>query len=94
MTFALFLSLDAAIQRWVWFPMDFGFGPFMATIDLFVLVPLVVYDWRTLGGRLHSATVRGMGLLFATEAALLASWGTSAWHNVALAIGSVVRAAV
>lgn len=94
MTFALFLSLDAAIQRWVWIPMDYGFGPFMATIDLFVLVPLVVYDWRTLGGRLHPATVRGMGLLFATEAALLASWGTSAWHNVALAIGSVVRAAV
>ena len=93
MTFALFLSLDAAIQRWVWIPMDYGFGPFMATIDLFVLVPLVVYDWRTLGGRLHPATVRGMGLLFATEAALLASWGTSAWHHVALAIGSVVRAA-
>lgn len=93
MTFALFLSLDAAIQRWVWIPMDYGFGPFMAAIDLFVLVPLVAYDWRTLGGRLHPATVRGMGLLFAAEAALLAAWGTEGWHDVALAVGGLVRAA-
>ncbi len=91
MTFALFLSLDAAIQRYLWIPMDYGFGPFMAAIDLFLLVPLVAYDWRTLGGRVHPATVRGMGLLFAAEATVLAMWGTAAWHSAALAIGGVVR---
>ena len=93
MTFALFLSLDAAIQRYLWIPMDYGFGPFMAALDLFLLAPLVAYDLITLGGRLHPATVRGMGLLFAAEAALLAAWGTTAWHTVALGMGGWVRAA-
>jgi hypothetical protein len=90
MTFALFVSLDAAIQRFVWIPMDYGYGPFMAAIDLFLLVPLIAYDWRTLGGRVHPATVRGMSLLFAAEGALLIAWGTEAWHHAALAIGKVV----
>lgn len=92
MTFALFLSLDAAIQRYLWIPMDYGFGPFMAALDLFLLVPLVSYDLRMLGGRLHPATVRGMGLLFASEATILAVWGTTAWHQVALALGDWLRA--
>jgi hypothetical protein len=93
MTCALFLSLDAAIQRFVWIPMDYGFGPFMAVLDLFLIVPLLAYDWRTLGGRVHPATLRAMGVLFAAEAALLAAWGTEAWHHAALAIGKVVVAA-
>ena len=94
MTFALFLSLDAAIQRFVWIPMDYGFGPFLATIDVFLLLPLLTYDWRTLGGRIHPATVRGMGLLFAAEAALLVAWGTEAWRHTALGIGKIVVAVV
>ena len=94
MTFALFLSLDAAIQRYEWIPMDYGFGPFMAAIDLFLLVPLIGYDLKALGGRLHPATVRGMGLLFAAEGVLLITWGTTAWHHVALSTGDWIRAVI
>lgn len=94
MIFALFLSLDAAIQRYVWIPMGYGFGPFMAALDLFLLVPLVAYDWRTLGGRLHPATIRGAGLLFAAEVAVLGLWGSAFWHSVALGVGGWVRAAI
>lgn len=91
MTFALFLSLDAAIQRWVLIPMDYGFGPFAATLNLLLLIPLAAYDLRTLKGRLHPATVRGTVLLLASEAILFALWGTSAWHSFALATGVWIR---
>jgi hypothetical protein len=90
MMFALFLPAGAGIQRYVWIPMDYGYGPFMAALDLLLLVPLLVYDWRTVGGRLHPATVRGMAVLFAAEAAVLMAWGTEAWRNLALGIGRLV----
>ena len=77
MTFAMFLSLDAAIQRYVWIPMDYCFGPFALVLDSVLLVPLIVYDLRTLHGRLHPATVRGTALLLGSEAILFALWGTA-----------------
>jgi hypothetical protein len=91
MTFALFLSLDAAIQRWVIIPMDYGFWPFAATVDLLLLVPLAAYDLRTLNGRLHPATIRGTAVLLSSEAVLFALWGTSTWHTFALAVGDLIR---
>jgi hypothetical protein len=90
-TFAVFISLDAAIQRWVLIPMDYGFWPFALTMDLLLLVPLIGYDLRTLNGRIHSATVRGTALLLSSEAVVLALWGTTAWHAFALAIGNWIR---
>jgi len=91
MTFALFISLDAAIQRFLFIPMDYGFGPFAATLDLLLLIPLAAYDLRALNGRLHPATVRGALLLFTSEAALFALWGTSPWHRFALGVGDWIR---
>jgi len=91
MTFALFLSIDAGIQRFLFIPMDYGFWPFAATMDACLLVPLFAYDLRTLKGRLHPATVRATGLLLSSEAALFALWGTAAWHNLALSVGDWIR---
>lgn len=91
MTFALFVSLDAAIQRFLFIPMDHGFWPFAATLNLLLLIPLGAYDLRTLRGRLHPATVRGAGVLLLAEAVMFALWGTAAWHNFALAVGDWIR---
>jgi hypothetical protein len=91
MTFALFVSLDAAIQRFLFIPMDYGFWPFALALDIFLLVPLAAYDWRTLNGRLHPATVRATIVLLSTETILFALWGTAAWHSVALTVGDWIR---
>lgn len=91
MTFALFLSIDAGVQRFLFIPMHHGFWPFAATMDACLLIPLFVYDLRTFNGRLHPATVRGTGLLLSSEAVLFALWGTAAWHNFALAVGDWIR---
>lgn len=92
MTFALFLSLDAAIQRFLFIPMDHGFWPFAATLDLALLAPLAAFDLRTLNGRLHPATIRGTALLLASQAVLFLLWGSAAWHTFALAAGDWIRA--
>jgi hypothetical protein len=81
MTFALFLSLGAAFQRFLWIPIAYGFGPFAAALDASLIVPMVAYDLTTLKGRLHPATVRGTLLLLTSEAVLFALWGTSVWRN-------------
>ena len=86
MTFALFLSLDAAIQRFLWIPMDYGFGPFALALDVFLLVPLFAYDLCVLDGRLHAATVRGTALLLSSEAVMFSLWGTDRWHMFALGV--------
>lgn len=86
MTFALFLSLDAAIQRFVWIPMEYGFGPFALALDLFLLVPLFAYDLREFKGRLHPATVRGTVLLLSSEAVLFALWGSAPWQHFVLRV--------
>jgi hypothetical protein len=91
MTFALFVSLDAAIQRFLFIPMDYGFGPFAIALNLCVVLPLAVYDWRTLNGRLHPATVRGAILLLSSQAVLFALWGTATWHAFALGLGDWIR---
>jgi hypothetical protein len=92
MTFALFLSLDAAIQRFSWIPMDYGFGPFAVALDVFLLVPLFAFDLLTLKGRLHAATVRGTLFLLFSEAVMFALWGTALWHNFALRVADLIRA--
>lgn len=81
MTFALFLSLGAAFQRFLWIPIDYGFGPFAVALDASLIVPMVAYDLTTLKGRLHPATVRGTVLLLTSEAVLFALWGTFVWRN-------------
>lgn len=91
MAFAVFLSIDAAIQRFLFIPMDYGFWPFAVTMDALLLVPLVFYDLRTLDARLHPATVRGTILLLCCEGVLFALWGTAAWHMFALAVGEWIR---
>lgn len=91
MTFALFLSLAAAIERFAWIPMDFGFGPFAALLDFCLLIPIIAYDVSTLKWRLHPATVRGMLLLSASQALLFALWGTDLWRHFALTVAQAVH---
>ena len=81
MTFALFLSLGAAFQRFLWIPINYGFGPFAVALDASLIVPMVAYDLTTLKGGLHPATVRATLLLLTSEAVLFALWGTLVWHN-------------
>ena len=91
MTFALFLSLDAAIQRIHLTPAAFGFWPYAAMLNLALLVPLATYDLLTLKGRLHPATVRGAIVLLAAETTLFLLWGTPAWQAFALSVGNWIR---
>lgn len=83
MTFALFLSLDAAMQRFAWIPRNYGFGGIALVLNMSLLAPLFAYDLRTLRGRLHPATIRATLVLLASEAALFSLWGTAGWRNFA-----------
>lgn len=91
MTFALFLSLEAAIQRFVWIPMDFGFAPFALLLDVSLLTPMVAYDIYALKGRPHPATVRGTLLLLCAQALLFLLWGTATWRNFADVVAHAVH---
>ena len=81
--FALFLSLQAAIERYAWLPSRFGFWPFAGTLDVCLLLPLLAYDVGKLKSKLHPATVRGALVLFAAQAILFSLWGTAVWRHFA-----------
>lgn len=91
MTFALFLALQAAIQRFLWIPITYGYGPFALALDVALLVPMIAYDLATLRGRLHPATVRGALLLIGVQALLLTLWGTDLWRGFASAVAHAVH---
>lgn len=91
MTFALFVSLTAAMERYVWIPMSFGFAPFAALLDACLLIPLLAHDAFALNFRLHPATVRGALVLFGLQALLFALWGTHLWHGFAFAVASAIH---
>jgi hypothetical protein len=91
MIFALFVPLLAAIQRYLWIPIDYGYAPFAAFLDVALLAPLAGYDVYTLKGRLHPATVRGTILLLVSQTLLFALWGTALWRHFALAVAQAVH---
>lgn len=94
MLFALFLSLGAAVQRYVWLPMHdsrAGYWPIAAFTDVVLLLPLATFDFVTLRGRLHAATLRGMAVLFSAQAIMLALWGSSAWREFAFNLSHAIR---
>src|SRR5947209_11766034 len=94
MLFALFLSLGAAVQRYLWLPMYHsraGYWPFILFIDVALVLPLIAFDLVTLKRRLHAATVRGMVVLFAAQAVMLSLWGTSAWREFAYNLSHAVH---
>ena len=94
MLFALFLSLGAAVQRYVWLPMTdsrAGYWAIAAFSDVALLLPLVAFDLVTLRGRLHPATVRGMAVLFGAQALMLSLWGSFAWRQFAYSFTHAVR---
>ena len=95
MLFALFLSLGAAVQRYLWLPMYHsraGYWPMMAFIDAALLVPLAGFDLLSLRGRFHPATLRGMAVLFVAQAITLALWGSAAWRGFAYSVSHAVHA--
>lgn len=86
MLFAFFLSLEAAVSRYVWLPLTDtpgGHWAIDAFLDVSLLLPLVTFDLVTLRGRLHPATVRAMTVLFCAQAITLSLWGNSAWREFA-----------
>ena len=86
MLFAFFLSLGAAIQRYVWLPMTdspAGYWAIDAFLDACLLVPLLTFDLVMLRGRLHPATLRGTAVLFVAQAITLSLWGSSMWREFA-----------
>lgn len=94
MLFALFLSLGAAVQRYLWLPMydsRAGYWPIAAFIDAALLLPLITFDFVTLRGRLHPATVRGIAVLFSAQAIMLSLWGSSVWRAFAYNFSHVIR---
>ena len=90
-TFAVFLTLQAAIQRYLWIPITSGYWPFALALDIVLLVPMIGYDLTTLRGRLHPATVRGALLLVGAQALLLALWGTALWRSFAFTVVHAVH---
>ncbi len=91
MTFAVFLTLQAAIQRFLWIPMTYGYWPFALALDFVLLVPMIAYDLSTVEGRLHPATMRGALLLIGAQALLLALWGTALWRGFAFTVVQAVH---
>lgn len=89
-TFALFLSLQAAIQRYTWLPPHHGYWPFAALLDIFLLIPLFASDLRVLKGRLHPATLGGTLLLLFAQGALFTLWGTAPWRHFAFFVAHLV----
>jgi len=97
MLFALFLSLGAAVQRYVWLPMSdtrAGYWAIAAFLDVVLLLPLVTYDFVTLRGRIHPATVRAGVVLFCAQAIMLSLWGSSAWREFAYNYSHAFRRSV
>jgi hypothetical protein len=97
MLFALFLSLGAAAQRYLWLPMydsRAGYWPIAAFIDVALLLPMVTFDLVTLRGRLHPSTTRGMAVLFSAQAIMLTLWGSSAWREFAYNVSHTVHGLV
>lgn len=94
MLFALFLSLGAAVQRYVWLPMTdsrAGYWAIAAFLDVVLLLPLIAYDVVILKGRLHPATLRAMAVLFAAQAIMLSMWGSSLWREFAYNYSHALR---
>ena len=94
MLFAFFLSLGAAVQRYVWLPMTdtrAGYWAIAAFLDVALLVPLVTFDLVTLRGRLHPATIRAVAVLFFAQAILLSLWGSQAWREFAFNLSHAFR---
>jgi hypothetical protein len=91
MIFALFLPLLAAIQRYLWIPIDYGYWPFAAALNISLLVPLMSYDLITFKGRLHPATIRATILLSGAQALLFLLWGTAPWRGFASTVAHAVH---
>ncbi|HEU5400997.1 MAG TPA: hypothetical protein VFU86_06545, partial [Terriglobales bacterium] len=85
-TCALFLSLEAAIERLVWLPGGFGYWPFAIFLDGCLLVPLAGFDIITFNRKLHPATIRGALLIIGAQTILFLLWGTNVWRHFAYAV--------
>lgn len=82
MVLTALLPLQASIDRMFWMPRGGGsqWENFLY-LDL-LLIPLFVFDLRTLG-RVHPATAIGTAILVATQLVALLLWSNPAWHQFA-----------
>jgi hypothetical protein len=83
MVFAALVALQAAEMRIAWLP---RFAPDYWTdviyLDVFLLLPLLAYDFVT-GRRLHPATATATAVLLTAQATVILLWGSSEWRHLA-----------
>ena len=70
---ATFVVLDAAFNRMLWFLPDLGYAPTVRLFELVLLVPLLTYDWVTVG-RLNKVYVIGVPIILAGSIAIVFFW--------------------
>ena len=85
-TCALFVSLEAAIERLLWLPSGFGYWPFAAFLDVCLLLPLVSFDMITNKRTVHPATLRGALVILTGQAVIFLLWGTNKWRHFGYAL--------
>lgn len=93
LTFALFLSLQAAIQRFQWLPHlpgHFRYLPFALFLDVILLAPVVIYDLR-LDRRIHAATLRAASIVVIVQIVLISLWSTATWGEFAYRVARAVH---
>jgi hypothetical protein len=81
MLLATILLLQAAIGR-LPFPLDVLNGELPTLVGLAMSLPLVAWDLIS-RGRVHPATIFGVGLLAAEQVFRLLVWRSEAWHDFA-----------
>lgn len=91
MAFATFVALQAAEQRNLWLPRFApGYWSDVIYLDLFLLVPLIAYDYLS-AKRLHPATIAASCVLLGAQGILLLVWGSPAWRHFAYGLTVALR---
>lgn len=91
MAFATFVALQAAEQRNLWLPRFApGYWSDIVYLDIFLLVPLIAYDYFSIK-RPHPATISASCVLLGAQGALLLVWGSPAWRHFAYGFTVALR---
>jgi len=82
--------LQAAVDRFSWLPAQGpGYWPQVMCLDV-LLLPLVAYDWVSLG-RVHRATMIGAGILLFAQSGVALLWPSQWWHASTLELAGALK---
>ena len=91
MLFTTFVALQAAEQRISWLPRFApGYWTDVIYLDVFLLVPLVAYDYFS-AKRLHPATIAASCMLLGAQGVVLLVWGNPGWRHLAYSFTVALR---